>query len=262
MRTQESIISGTRTLRGIVHVPDSGTPKAVVCMFPGLDGTKVGPHRLLVQLSEALEAEGIASVRYDLTGQGDSDGRYADITRQVFMRDAESVLTSICEDERTQGLEIMTLGYSLGALVAVAAAGLRPQQITGVMMLSPILNYPQIRDRVVSKAETGGPVDYNGNLSYRQPADESWTVENIHESFRNVRAPMLMITGSNDQLVPREVYRSLLNGMLKDRCVHLDIEGAGHSFSHSAWTKVLIQVVCNFVNRRPLASSDVKIAPD
>lgn len=59
-------------LIGREHIPDnaSGEPMPVGLLLPGMDGSNVGPERLWLQLSIALERIGIASYRFDLLGTG------------------------------------------------------------------------------------------------------------------------------------------------------------------------------------------------
>ena len=63
------------TLVGIMTKPPGEAPawRGVVFVH-GWGGNRIGPHRIIVKVSRALAARGIASLRFDLRGRGDSPG--------------------------------------------------------------------------------------------------------------------------------------------------------------------------------------------
>lgn len=73
--TEEAIIfGGERSLVGVLTLPE-GTPRMGI-VFPNAGLIHhVGPGRLFVELARVLAAEGIASLRFDLSGIGDSPRR-------------------------------------------------------------------------------------------------------------------------------------------------------------------------------------------
>lgn len=66
-------------LRGVLHIPeDIKVKEPIVCIFHGFTGDKIGPHFIFVKLSRILARRGIASVRFDFAGSGESDGDFVD----------------------------------------------------------------------------------------------------------------------------------------------------------------------------------------
>ena len=59
-----------------------------VLMCHGLAGNKTGRYRLYVHLARELARLGIASLRVDFRGCGDSDGEFSDATVSGFLKDA------------------------------------------------------------------------------------------------------------------------------------------------------------------------------
>lgn len=69
------------TLRGMLHIPANISGKIpMVVIFHGFTGNKMEPHFILVKLSRLLETKGIASVRFDFAGSGESDGDFSEMT--------------------------------------------------------------------------------------------------------------------------------------------------------------------------------------
>jgi exosortase A-associated hydrolase 1 len=68
-----------KNLLGILHLPENAKSKDVgVLIIVGGPQTRVGSHRQFVLLSRFLMENGIASMRFDYRGMGDSEGGEAD----------------------------------------------------------------------------------------------------------------------------------------------------------------------------------------
>ena len=84
------------TLRSTVHIPDgpSGTRWPVVVLIHGFTGNRL-EHGSFVRMSRLLEGSGIASVRVDLSGHGESDGDFFDVTISGEIAEARSVVRTV-----------------------------------------------------------------------------------------------------------------------------------------------------------------------
>lgn len=65
-----------RLLYGILHLPAQVHARQGVLMVIGGPQTRVGSHRLYVQIARRLGAAGIAVFRFDYAGMGDSEGDF------------------------------------------------------------------------------------------------------------------------------------------------------------------------------------------
>lgn len=76
-----------KNLIGILHLPESAKSKDVgVLIIVGGPQTRVGSHRQFVLLSRFLMENGIASMRFDYRGMGDSEGgeaNYLDVSDDI-----------------------------------------------------------------------------------------------------------------------------------------------------------------------------------
>jgi dipeptidyl aminopeptidase/acylaminoacyl peptidase len=70
-----------------------------------------------------LAQQGLASLRIDFRGSGDSDGDFSDTTYEGQIADALAALSVLATEPRVQGDRIGLLGWSQGGLVAAAVAG-------------------------------------------------------------------------------------------------------------------------------------------
>ena len=132
-------IEGMRKLFGILSVPD-GEPRAGVTLVHGWSGYRNGPHRLFVSLSRALVGDGVSCLRFDLSGRGDSEGRYERTTLDAMIEDARAAIGFL---RSLPDIESVTLcGICSGANVALGAASLEGAP-EGLVLLSTPLFSPQ-----------------------------------------------------------------------------------------------------------------------
>jgi uncharacterized protein len=100
VRVPITIKSCGRSLIGIYHPassssePSAKNPSAtpLVVMCHGLGGDKCGRGRILVSLSEMLSKEGIASIRFDFLGSGDSEGDFSELTPEICIQNLRDVI--------------------------------------------------------------------------------------------------------------------------------------------------------------------------
>ena len=65
-----------KSLFGIMHLPDSGEINRAVLMVIGGPQTRIASHRMYVQLARYLCNNGVAVLRFDYEGMGDSHGDF------------------------------------------------------------------------------------------------------------------------------------------------------------------------------------------
>ena len=135
-------IDGSTTLVGSLTLPASPTPLAAVQpRVPGVlliggsgpqdrDGARVelsgyAPWR---ELSESLAAAGMAVLRLDDRGTGESGGRFAGATTDDFARDVAAAVRWLRAQPAIDRARIALVGHSEGAVVALLAARARPAQ--------------------------------------------------------------------------------------------------------------------------------------
>ncbi len=125
--TETPVVFGPESsLVGVLSLPAAGPPPVVWLMFNAGLVSRMGPHRLNVKLARALAAQGQASLRFDLSGRGDSRGSTsgADFEQQS-VHDIRSAMDWL---EHTCGARRFALfGICSGAVAAFAAAQADPR---------------------------------------------------------------------------------------------------------------------------------------
>jgi pimeloyl-ACP methyl ester carboxylesterase len=128
-------------LFGTLHSPAPGAPRrpCVVLLSPGVK-MRVGPGRLYVPLTQALNELGHAVLRFDFFGLGDSEGELAetmlaDIYNHIEVgRYVDDTIAAIAW-LRTQGHDRFVLGGLCGGAITALLAARREPGVIGLLSL-------------------------------------------------------------------------------------------------------------------------------
>jgi uncharacterized protein len=113
---------------GTLETP-AGEPAPVVLMFHGFTGSRdelpvTGTDEgVFARTARLLAEQGIASLRIDFRGSGDSPGDFADTTFEGQVADGLAALDWLQANAAVDGQRLAVLGWSQGGLVATAVAG-------------------------------------------------------------------------------------------------------------------------------------------
>jgi uncharacterized protein len=113
--------SGDRSLFGVLHRPAAGAPgrPAFVFCHP-LAEEKLWTHRVFVSYARQLAAAGYPVLRFDATGNGDSEGNFSDLSMTMLCDDVRAAIAEV--RRQTGATAVSLLGLRLGANVAMMAA--------------------------------------------------------------------------------------------------------------------------------------------
>ena len=123
-RSSVTLLSQGLKVFGVLHMPLEPTEKKVpvVLFCHGFGGNKSGKFRLSVRQSEMLSQAGIASLRIDFRGSGDSEGDFADTTIQTQLEDVRIACQYLLEHPHIHTDSVALLGRSLGGALACQVA--------------------------------------------------------------------------------------------------------------------------------------------
>lgn len=135
MNYQEQALSFScqgAALFGILSLPENPAPRGVLIVVGGPQ-YRAGSHRQFTELARALAQQGIAAMRFDYRGMGDSEGDKRDFEAVGDdLRAAVDRLTSA-----VPGIdEVVIWGLCDGASAAMFYAGGDPR-VTGLVLLNP-----------------------------------------------------------------------------------------------------------------------------
>ena len=160
-------------------------------------------------LADGLEAQGIASIRFDFNGHGESEGLFEQMTIPNEIEDARCVYNFIRADERFGKIGIM--GHSQGGVVASMLAGqLGKKAIKAVALFAPaaVIRDDAIRGSILNQpGDHGDPLDppetievWGHKLGREYVTTAFWLP--IYETAAGYRGPACIIHGTGDRVVP------------------------------------------------------------
>ncbi|MGF1658020.1 MAG: alpha/beta hydrolase family protein [Rubrimonas sp.] len=114
-------------IAGALAGPRDSRPVAAVLLLHGYTGARdeipvAGGEGMFARTARAFAERGVATLRIDFLGSGESDGDWADTTFEGQARDVGHALESLAAEFGPAGARLGALGYSQGGLVALKAA--------------------------------------------------------------------------------------------------------------------------------------------
>lgn len=252
------------TLRGTLLVPAGGAATAAL-IIAGSGPTDRNCNSMLgpgtdafLYLAQALEAAGVASLRYDKRGVGasryDDPARLTDIRFDDFVADA----AACAELLRREGFrKIVLIGHSEGALIALCAAQDDPQIAAVVSLCGPGIPMDRLIERqlaaqlafadlpllleargVLETLRTGRTTDrYPQQLEalFAPPLQRYLLTQMPHDPQRliaRLKVPVCIVGGDNDLQVPAADAEALAAA-----CPAAElriVEGLTHALKHCA----------------------------
>lgn len=140
-----TIEHGDKRIAAILNLPDGVQNPPVVLMMHGFTGSKNeftmrGTQTgLFTFMAEELARSGIASLRIDFTGSGESSGDWAQTTFSGQIADAVDAFDYLQTLPKVDGRRVGILGYSQGGLVGAHLAAARPEA-GAVVLWAPVTN--------------------------------------------------------------------------------------------------------------------------
>lgn len=232
-----------RRLRGMIHQPgDSPVGKpAGVLLFHGFTGDRMESHWLFVKCSRALERAGIASLRFDFFGSGESEGDFREATLEGEVEDAQDAVDFFRREGGIDGERLGLLGLSLGGAIAALIA--ERARARALVLWAAVARLPHLRSLADSLlqplADSVSTRQYEGHevstrfLSAADYLDPLGAVTRFTE-------PTLIVHPERDRhldLSHPEDYLHASGAALKEKVI---IAGADHTFDSVPWEQEVI----------------------
>ncbi len=223
------IASAGQTVVGTLALPTHGeAPFPVVLMLHGFTNVRdelsvAGTDEAMYQRAARVFGEaGMASLRIDFRGSGDSDGAWPETTFTGQIADTLAAIDYLATLPIIDMLRLGVLGFSQGGLVAAEAAALDPR-IRNVVLWSAVANAPDTYKHILS-AESVAEGLAGADTQAAVPVVTQWGAAfELNRGFfadlftydpvaalARVDAPLLVVTGAQDATVtPQPAYGEL-----------------------------------------------------
>ena len=239
----EFLTSAGKTLRGVLHLPATTHPHPVpaVVLFHGFTGNRMESHWMFVKCSRALAQAGVASLRFDFYGSGESDGEFRQMTLRGQIADGRAAVAFLRGQKSIDPKRLGLLGLSLGgAVAATLAPGLRAKAL---VLWSAVAHTARLGDLVKKKARkipgTPSAFEFEGHELNPRLMEDLLKVEPIRHIVR-YKGPTLIIHAEMDEIVPVSHARDFFHAAGSEIKEVAIIAGADHVFTAVTWEQEVI----------------------
>jgi uncharacterized protein len=201
-------------------VPGGG-PAVLVCNGNG------GDRSLRTELAAALNHAGLSVLLFDYRGYGGNQGRPSE---DGLGADARAAQAWLAAQPDVDPKRIVYFGESLGAAVAVGLAVQRPP--AALVLRSPFTSLPDV-----------GAVHYPWLPVRRLLLDRYPSIERI----ASVNAPVLIIAGDRDDIVPASLSKRLYDAAVEPK-QWLLVPGAGHNDRELLDGRLMMGAIVRFLS--------------
>ncbi len=216
---------------------DKPVPAVVLLHGTGADKNEVGD--LFKTLAAELAEQGVASLRIDFAGTGDSPVGYRQYNLSTAVTDAQTALSYLMHHESVDKHRLGLVGFSQGGLIAQLLAGYDDRIQAMVLWSSVAGDGPGNFDRLFDKHYPEALEQGYSTVQFRWRSPLAFDLKWFEEveantslsDLKNYRGALLAIAGAEDRAVPYEASESIINsaGSFESRLEV--IRGANHIFN-------------------------------
>jgi dienelactone hydrolase len=242
MQEHVTLESKGQMVSGFVHRPAGDGPWPAVLLFHGFMAAKSQPpHRLFVQLAEALVQAGTVSLRIDFRGRGDSEGETIDITPAGDLNDAQVALDFLARQAYVDPQRLAVLGISWGGAIAACLTG-RDERVRATVMWSSIPGGPADWRPELRQVNGRLAAEFVGNLVGQQFYEGLQEINPL-QALLQAKRPLLLVYGSQDEVVPQAEVTAAKAALVEAGAPHdvVVIEGADHVFMGHTWARAVVE---------------------
>ena len=219
------------TVAAILAEPAQSGNRAVILCHGFLSSKD---SRTNLRVTELLVAQGISTLRFDWFGMGESEGEFGRLTVSTCCDQLEHAISLMHE----RGYhELGLIGSSFGGLLAILVAPHHPE-LQAIGLKCPVPDFPETLDHEFGRAGieewkrtnyipdvTGGAAPIALNFAFY----ESCRTFDAYAASRTIKAPVLIVHGEQDELVPFHQIKRLEEALPDDTKLVL-LPEADHQF--------------------------------
>jgi uncharacterized protein len=226
-------------LAGTLAVPDRPAECAAVLVHGG--GVTREEGGFFGRLAAGLGAAGVASLRFDLRGHGESEGRQEELTLAAILNDIRVAVARV--REATGAARLGLAGASFAGGVCAHYAARRPGEVGRLVLLNPQLDYKQrtvtsrpywsgeyLSDEMAGQLARQGFIQFTPSLRHGRPLLNEVFWFDVLGVLPEITAPTLVVHGTGDTLVPVGSSRAAMGRFTAEHRL-MEVPGAQHGFA-------------------------------
>lgn len=206
---------------GIVTLPKNSDKMPLVVMCHGHGGSKEEGGGF-DDIADALAKAGIASIRVDYPGCGESKEDFTLNTMTNMLDDTQSALAYMRQNYAIDDAKIGLFGYSMGGRISMEMLSKNPGVFSAVCLLAPAADTEDLKnlfggvqnwEALKAAAEKNGYADFTTIYGQKQKLSKEWFADLEAKDFdaellavtTNYKGPAMVIHAIDDNAVAPEV---------------------------------------------------------
>ncbi|MFT5397578.1 MAG: putative OsmC-like protein/pimeloyl-ACP methyl ester carboxylesterase [Gammaproteobacteria bacterium] len=241
--------SNAEILSGLLELPETALEPVSFALFAHCF-TCGKDNAAATRISRALAAQGIAVLRFDFTGLGNSDG---DFSNSNFSSNIEDLLYAAKELEKQFQAPELIIGHSLGGAAALAVATRLPSIKAVVTIASPATAHHltdlfsaqsnQIKTQGVASLRLGNR-DFTVKKQFLDDIDQYQSTDQI----KNLDAALLVLHSPADAIVSIDEATKIFQSAKHPKSF-VSLDQADHLLSKSADAKYVATIIASWSTR-------------
>jgi uncharacterized protein len=226
-------------LVGTLVEPEQGADRAVVLIHGG--GVTREEAGFFARLAQGVGEAGVTSLRFDLRGHGESEGRQEDLTLSAILNDIQAAIEHVQTTANVTSVSLLGVSFAGGICGYFAAK--RPELVDRLVMGNPLLNYKKrfiddkpywhddrIDEQAGKELAEQGFVAHSPTFKLSRPLLNEVFWLQPHTVLGEIQAPTLILHGTKDTFIPVASSRAAVSQLT---CEHklVELEGAQHGFA-------------------------------
>lgn len=203
---------------GTLNVPDGVTKPPAILLLHGFTGSRneleipAVKEGIFARAARMWAEKGVASLRIDFMGSGDSEGDYADTTMQGQVNQALAALDFLAAAPEVDKDKLALVGWSMGGAVGSAVAARTEQELDAVALWAPGTNMGSAMTFILGPdtvkkglaagdAAVEGTLPWGAKVSLKGPFFQSLYLIDPVAEISEYDGPLLVAVGSKDDVV-------------------------------------------------------------
>ncbi len=240
-------VEGQRIM-GVLHRPvDAAGPFPAVVVLHGFTGNKMASFRKFVILARRLARLGVATLRFDYRGCGESEGDAAFTSIESERADARAALLWVRNRPEINAARLGVVGVSLGGVIAIETMAEDEALKVGCLWAAVSRPALQLQIRATPELEKSllerGYAEVDGWAVGRALVEQMAVMEPLAAAERLRGRRLLLLHGERDASVPLTSvweYAQSLRAGGNEVDVRV-IPEADHRYSRVVWQETIIQ---------------------
>ncbi len=233
--TKGFITNGDHEIPYTMLIPKNAegkSPAIVMCHGYGSNRDEAGGGYAL--MAPKLAEAGIASIRFDVIGCGESRTDYMEFTLQTDIDDAIACANFLSEQPEVDAARLGIMGWSMGGGAALLTAG-SDARFTSVLTWAGAYYDGQIAEDQYETALKDG--FYEAQFDWREPLKQSPKMYEVQKSlkvseiFPKSTAPVCAINGKLDDTVVPETAQKIVDLSSNENSKAVLLDNADHTFN-------------------------------